>query len=245
MIRIEKSATTDSRTCDPGAVTKEQLLNSTYQHIHDVRQGLKMFRGLLEEAITMHDDHKLETIDRFYEAFRTNMKDETWWKEHKQVTRHHLQDPADVPDDVNLVDVIEYITDCVMAGIARTGTVYAVSIDEDVLRRAFDNTVNLLRDEVVVRDDTTGENEQEKTWNGEIEMQLQRSMKLNSEEELLKFSPKQLFDLLMGKEEFTWDDLAQWLFEEHQPDMEDFIYILQEKWERQKVDESSLEDMGQ
>lgn len=40
--------------------------------------------------------------------------------------------------------MLEYISDCVMAGMARSGTVYEVEIDQDVLRVAFTNTVTLL-----------------------------------------------------------------------------------------------------
>lgn len=39
--------------------------------------------------------------------------------------RHHLL--SRTPEDVNLVDVFEYIADCVMAGMARTGEVNDVT----------------------------------------------------------------------------------------------------------------------
>jgi hypothetical protein len=61
--------------------------------------------------------------------------------------------PDGVPEDVNLVDVLDLITDCVMAGIARSGSVYQITIPPEVLQRAFDNTVDLLKSQVVVTPD--------------------------------------------------------------------------------------------
>jgi hypothetical protein len=55
-----------------------------------------------------------------------------------------------VPKDVNLIDVLELIADCVMAGMARSGSVYPFNVDTEVLKRAFDNTAELLKSQVVV-----------------------------------------------------------------------------------------------
>ena len=59
-----------------------------------------------------------------------------------------------MPQDVNLIDVLDMIADCVMAGMARSGSVYPLEIPLDVLRRAFDNTVDLLKVHVEVHDAT-------------------------------------------------------------------------------------------
>jgi RecG-like helicase len=42
------------------------------------------------------------------------------------------------------------IADCVMAGMARSGSVYPLELPTDVLVRAFQNTVELLKSKVVV-----------------------------------------------------------------------------------------------
>jgi 4-aminobutyrate aminotransferase-like enzyme len=44
------------------------------------------------------------------------------------------------------------IVDCVMAGMGRTGTVYPLEIKPEVLMAAFQNTVELLKSEIVVDD---------------------------------------------------------------------------------------------
>lgn len=55
-----------------------------------------------------------------------------------------------VPKDVNLLDVLEYIADCVMAGMARSGEVYALEMSPELLNEAFLNTIDILKAEVKV-----------------------------------------------------------------------------------------------
>lgn len=150
MIKILESKTADTRTCNVEEVDKITLINSTHQHISDVRQGLLFFIEMMKEAGMKHDHDKLSNIDEFYGDFQTNFERTVWWENHKKVNRHHLFTQDGVPDDVNLVDVIELIVDCVMAGMARTGHVYELNLNPEVLQRAFKNTVGLNKGEVVV-----------------------------------------------------------------------------------------------
>jgi hypothetical protein len=53
--------------------------------------------------------------------------------------------------------VLDMIADCVMAGMARTGEVYPLTLDPNVLQRAFDNTVTLLQRQVVVAPPTVSQ----------------------------------------------------------------------------------------
>jgi hypothetical protein len=64
--------------------------------------------------------------------------------------RHHLDDR--VPDDVNLLDVIEMVVDCVVAGMARTGEVYPIELSNDILQKALKNTKELLIKHTKVQD---------------------------------------------------------------------------------------------
>lgn len=150
MIEIKKSATADTRSCDYKNVTKEQLLLSSKQHINDIEKGAKFFSDMIEFSAMIHDHDKIWNIDQFHEDFITGFKQTIWWDNHRQVNRHHLLAPDGVPDDVNLIDVLDMIIDCVMAGLARTGHVYPLEIDPDVLMRAFNNTVELLKENVKV-----------------------------------------------------------------------------------------------
>jgi hypothetical protein len=131
-------------------VKKETLISSSYGHIEDVSKGLSFFMQMLLDAAVKHDRGKISMIDWFYDDFKTGFKTHGWWDAHRQSTRHHLNYADGVPVDVNLVDVLEYVTDCVMAGMARSGSVYDITLDAAVLQKAFQNTVELLKKQVVV-----------------------------------------------------------------------------------------------
>jgi hypothetical protein len=150
MISISPSKTADTRSCDFANVTKETLLDSSRQHIGDVAQALAFFSGEVLRAAARHDYDKLSDIDGFHSDFVTGFKQTGWWDRHRQLNRHHLMQSDGVPSDVNLIDVLDMISDCVMAGMARTGTVYPLEIPADVLKKAFDNTVEMLKARIVV-----------------------------------------------------------------------------------------------
>lgn len=150
MIEIKPSPTADTRTCDVAAVTKEQLIESSLQHIDDVGKGLAFWAQRLMRAAVQHDYDKLTLIDHFYTDFQTKFEQTGWWDNHRKIHRHHLAQADGVPKDVNLVDVLEYITDCVMAGMARAGDVYALTMSPELLALAFENTVQLLKANVQV-----------------------------------------------------------------------------------------------
>lgn len=150
MITIKSSPTADTRTCDYTSVDKATLLTSSVQHIGDVARGLAFFQVMLSEAIARHDTDKLTDIDGFHADFVTGFTQTGWWDKHRQQNRHHLTQADGIPDDVNLIDVLDYITDCCMAGMARSGSVRPVTLDAAVLQRAFENTVTLLKNNITV-----------------------------------------------------------------------------------------------
>lgn len=150
MIQIRKSETADTRTCDFTKVTRETLLASSIQHVGDVHQALGFFASELLRAAGRHDYDKLSDIDGFHEDFKTGFTQTGWWDRHRQLNRHHLLQPDGVRDDVNLIDVLDFIADCVMAGMARSGSVYALNLSPELLEKAFQNTVEQLKAQVVV-----------------------------------------------------------------------------------------------
>ncbi len=150
MIIIGKSATADTRTCDFTKVSKETLYASSEQHIGDVRAALRFFGSLLDHAAEHHDPDKLTDIDSFHADFVTGFKQTGWWDRHRTINRHHLTMADGIPADVNLIDVLDFISDCVMAGMARSGSVSALYLPPELLERAFQNTVELLKASVTV-----------------------------------------------------------------------------------------------
>lgn len=151
MIVISKSPTAYTRTCDVSKVEKSQLLSSSLQHISDVAKAMAFFSSILFKAAAEHDYDKLTTIDWFLEDFRTDFKQTGWWDNHRKIHRHHLAQADGVPSDVNLLDVLEYIADCVMAGMARSGDVFPLEASDELLRKAFENTVVLLKSQIEVK----------------------------------------------------------------------------------------------
>lgn len=145
MIEIKKSPTADTRTCDFANVTKERLLESSRQHIGDVIAGMAFFVSMMMTAAGEHDYDKLTQINWFHNDFVTGFKQTGWWDNHRKIHRHHLNFDDGIPKDVNLLDVLEHISDCVMAGMARSGTVYELKLSNELLQLAFQNTVDLLK----------------------------------------------------------------------------------------------------
>lgn len=150
VIRIRQSKNADTRTCDVTKVSKDELLSASRQHIGDVAQGLSFFRRLLLAAGLKHDLDKISDIDQFYADFQTGFKSTIWYDRHRQINRHHLDHEDGRPDDVNLIDVLDFVADQVMAGMARSGTVRPVSLPPELLQRALANTAKLLQDQVEV-----------------------------------------------------------------------------------------------
>lgn len=149
-IHIQPSPTADTRSCDWSKVSKEQLCDSSVQHREDVAKGFAYFIRMMERQAALHDHDKLSNIDGFHEDFKTGFEKTDWWDEHRKINRHHLLQEDGVPDDVNLIDVLDLIVDCTMAGMARTGEIYPITISTEVLENAFRNTCDLLKSRVIV-----------------------------------------------------------------------------------------------
>lgn len=152
MIEVKKSPTADTRTCDVTKVERQQLLDSSRQHIADVAKAMAFFSSKLFAAAAEHDYDKLTEIDWFYDDFKNKFAvgSTGWWDNHRNIHRHHLANADGVPQDVNLLDVLEYIADCVVAGMARSGHVYALDMSDELLQKAFINTIFLLKNQVKV-----------------------------------------------------------------------------------------------
>lgn len=157
-IHIEKSKSADTRSAvEP--ITKDVLLASSHQHIDDVRQAMAWMSFMLSKASARHDWTKVDEagIEQFYQDFKAiqegklgEFKKLPWYQRHITEERHHLLER--VPDDVNLFDVLEQIADIVMAGMARTGKVYDANLSPELLTKAYNNTVELLKSSTVVKE---------------------------------------------------------------------------------------------
>lgn len=150
-ITIKKLRNADTRTCDWKMVSKEELLKNSKQHISDVKKGLNLLSKLLKEAGNNHDFTKINNIDEFYADFQTGFKRQEWWKMHQEKERHHFNTKKYIHKDVNLIDILEQITDGVMAGMARSGKYRKEIPDVKLLLRAYENTAKLLLENIELK----------------------------------------------------------------------------------------------
>jgi len=152
---IESTPNADSRTAS-GELDKEAILQDTKKHIVGVRETLYAISDELRIIANNHDHTKLSDFDQFFEDFskhrldpdNVKFKELPWWKIH-MTERHHLNDSC--PENVDLLDVLEMIVDCVCAGKARSGEVYPIELSNDILQRAVKNTQKLLESNIRVK----------------------------------------------------------------------------------------------
>ncbi len=150
MIEVYKSPNADSRSADPSAPIAE-LKSSTESHISDVAKGLEFISDLLKERGQQHDHTKIEHMEDFNAAIKGGkIKETEWYRLHTTEERHHLK--THIPEDVNLIDALEHLVDCTMAGLTRSGQIYDTDIPQEVLLVAAQNTVELLKKNIRVVD---------------------------------------------------------------------------------------------
>ena len=155
MIKIFKNPNGDTRTA-PKNVTFEEFQEANDMHIDDVKQVMYELSQIIDRRGENHDCTKKSQERMFYNNFLSTMNDGTdfvndeWYQLHIKAERHHLL--SNCPDDVNLIDVLEMIADCVCAGMARSGEIRDLEINPDILNRAVQNTAKLIKDMIVVEE---------------------------------------------------------------------------------------------
>lgn len=152
-IKIRKTDKADTRFSVYSKTSKKELLENSKLHIEDLENTMKLLAYKIINQAKAHDRDKITRLDHFYECFKTGFSDDSWYENHKKASRHHLNDKNGVRDDVNLIDVLEMICDCITAGLARSGKVYEIEIDSKVLMKAFTNTCTLVINSVEVEDE--------------------------------------------------------------------------------------------
>ena len=153
-IVIHKNPNGDTRTA-PKNVAFERFQEANNSHIVDVANVLIGPSEKLKENGHKHDWTKKKYEKMFYNNFLATMNygadfvSGEWHQLHVNTERHHLLSRC--PEDVNLLDVIEMIVDCVCAGKTRSGEVRDLKISTDILGKALRNTVKLVDDMTVVK----------------------------------------------------------------------------------------------
>ena len=158
-IKIKRNTNGDSRVAKE-VPTMTAFNEANCEHRNDVRN---MMGNVANEIVRQAVDHDWTKVKEPYRSMfyrdlcntiegKMKFTDGEWSRLHYSVLeRHHLG--RHCPEDVNLIDVIEELCDCVCAGMARSGDVYDVDVPEEVLTLAVKNTVELLKESVEVDSD--------------------------------------------------------------------------------------------
>ena len=153
---IKNTQNADSRTANE-KLSKKTLKKATVMHQEDVNEIMGMVADMIIDRGVHHDYTKNIYFDEFAEEVLkphtdTEFKNANWYQTHIFEERHHLN--ANCPLDVNLIDVIEMICDCIVAGKGRAGRTTPAFLklkDPTLLERAYWNTVKMLDDLVEVK----------------------------------------------------------------------------------------------
>ena len=146
-IKLHNNPNGDTRTA-PKHVSFEDFQKANDMHRKDVDSVMYRISQLLNDAGEKHDWSKKCYEKEFYKDFKDTLENGTnftkgeWYTMHIEKERHHLLSRC--PEDVDLLDVIEMIVDCVCAGKTRSGEVRPLEISDDILKLAVQNTVKLV-----------------------------------------------------------------------------------------------------
>jgi hypothetical protein len=140
-------------------IRKEHQFSGTYMHIKDVQKGCAFFANKMIEAGINHDDTKMTAADVISsiedDKNCVKFREGNWYKSHINNNRHHFYKLENCPFDYNLIDVMEAIVDCVMAGKARKGQTAKMGVNfikPEMLAIAFKNTIEMLENEIIVEE---------------------------------------------------------------------------------------------
>lgn len=154
-IIIKKNPNGDTRTAQ-GNVSFEVFAKANDMHINDVSNIMNMFADMCADSGENHDFTKKSHEKQFYDEFtyarknNSDFRESDWYKMHIKTERHHINDFTQ--ENVDLIDVLEMIADCTSAGLARSGDVREITIDKDVLYKAFQNTCELVKNMCVLEE---------------------------------------------------------------------------------------------
>lgn len=140
----------------PKDTTFKQFHEANLSHIKDVKSVMYYLAKRLGKQGQEHDWTKLEFEEEFWKDFQNSLLNNAdfvnawWYQMHIKEERHHPTSYCH--EDINLLDIIEMIVDCICAGKARAGKVRQLEINDAILKKAFDNTVKLVDDITEVKE---------------------------------------------------------------------------------------------
>lgn len=146
-IKIKKNPNGDTRTAKKD-VSFEEFQKSNDMHIEDVKEVMLALSSMLIAKGRTHDWTKKSKEELFYKNFLSTMSEGTdfvkdeWYQYHINAEKHHPL--SKTHGDINLLDIIEMVVDCVCAGKSRSGEVRNLKIPSNILKLALENTFILV-----------------------------------------------------------------------------------------------------
>lgn len=153
-IKIKANPNGDNRTA-PDNISFEKFHEANLSHISDVKRVMRVLgTDLILKGIS-HDFTKIAYEKEFFDDF-LNKKgkdfiDGDWYQKHIHEEKHHPFSYCH--ENINLFDIIETIVDCVCAGKARSGEIRSLEFNEEILKKAVENTVKLVDQMVEVENE--------------------------------------------------------------------------------------------
>ena len=157
-IKIQRNTLGDTRTATK-VPTFDEFSTANRDHAENVEDMLTAITEEIRVRKSNHDRTKRFEPEKslFYRELCATIEgkmdfvaDGEWYPMHCRTERHHLNEYC--PDDVNLIDVIEMICDCVCAGMARKGTFRPIEISSEILQKAVKNTAQMCVDAVEIQE---------------------------------------------------------------------------------------------
>lgn len=145
-IKIKRLSSYITKT-DIKEATKDEILKASAIHIQDVQKGCAFIANKIIEAGINHDHTKISLNDKFFDENNKYIGVQV----HTEVERHH-HIKNQCPDDVTLIDILEFMVDVVMAATARKGRVSDEPISDEILQKAYKNTYEMIKKEIVLED---------------------------------------------------------------------------------------------
>ena len=126
------------------------------QHRKDVYNVMNEIAWNIYQNGVMHDWTKESFFEDYYQDIidrqtETDFEKREWYKIHTKYERHHIN--QDTPIDVNLIDILEMITDKIVTGkTTNNGKVEPnyLKIDNETLQEAYWNTITLICENTTV-----------------------------------------------------------------------------------------------
>ena len=154
---IKRNPYGDTRTA-PDDYSHDKFRDANREHADTVKRLMSRISSELYDRADAHDFTKFFREEEFWRDFvkaktdpEFKFTDGEWYKMHVNAERHHLHDS--VPIDVDILDIIEMLCDCIAAGYARSGNVYDIDIPITVLAEAINNTITKIENMCVIQEE--------------------------------------------------------------------------------------------